>query len=245
MLMSELAELVRVGSKERHAQQIYWAMVDWLAKSDVRPGDRLPNENELADRFAVSRPTMREALRVLEYAGLVESRQGRSGGLFAGEGALPQVIGALRTMFIIGNRTIEDLYQARSIIEVGIARAAALTSTEPQRQVMAEAIEIMERNEEPGAVRHGNTLFHMTLAESIHNDILQAIMSALISLLNELTPNTTHYSPEQIKIRADGHRAILAALERQDPEGAAEAMSEHVQEMTASRRERRASSETA
>lgn len=214
-------------------------MVDWLAKSDVRPGDRLPNEHELAERFAVSRPTMREALRVLEYAGLVESRQGRSGGLFAGQGAVPQVIGAIRTLFIIGNRTIEDLYETRAIIEVGIARAAALESTAEQRATMAEAIEIMERNEAPGAVRQGNTLFHLTLAESVHNEILRTIMVALISLLNELSPDHIHFTPEQITLRTDGHRAILDALERRDPEGAAAAMAEHVREMAHQRRERR------
>jgi GntR family transcriptional regulator, transcriptional repressor for pyruvate dehydrogenase complex len=218
--------LPRIGGKERHAQQIYWAMVDLLAKADYRPGTRLPNEIALAERFAVSRPTMREAIRVLEYSGLVESRQGRNGGLFVGEGAMPTVLGAIRTLFIINNRSSDNLYEARTLLEVGIARLAATKISDEQLETMADSIARSEADHSVGAVRESNRVFHMTLVEAAGNDILRAIMLALISLLNEMAP-----SGATMDTRLDGHRAILAALRQRDPEAAAAAMSDHLQEM--------------
>jgi GntR family transcriptional repressor for pyruvate dehydrogenase complex len=222
--------LPRIGSKERHSEQIYWAMVDWLAKIDVHPGTRLPNENELAERFGVSRPTMREALRVLEYAGLVESRQGRHGGLFAGQGAVPQVIGTLRTLFIIGNRSREKLYEARAIIEVGVARVAASRITDEHLVILANAIDELEADDSIETVKRTNSTFHMTIADSINNSIMSAIMIALISLLNEMAPDTSG-DPDRQRHRLEGHRKIYEALLHRDPDAAAVAMSEHLNEM--------------
>lgn len=226
--------LPRIGGKERHSEQIYWAMVDWLAKTDAHPGVRLPNEIELAERFGVSRPTMREALRVLEYSGLVESRQGRNGGLFAGQGAVPQVIGTIRTLFIIGNRSRESLYEARTIIEVGVARVAATRITDEQLAILAGAIAELEADDSIETVKRTNSTFHMTIADSVCNNIMRAIMIALISLLNEMAPDTSG-DAERHRHRLEGHRAIYDALRRRDPDGAAAAMSDHLQEMTTRR----------
>lgn len=223
--------LPRVGGKERHSQQIYWAMVDLLAKADYRPGTRLPNEIALAERFAVSRPTMREAIRVLEYSGLVESRQGRNGGLFVGSGALPTVMGAIRTLFIINNRSSDNLYEARTLLEVGIARLAATKISDEQLERMAESIARVEADSALAVARESNQVFHLTLAESAGNEILRAIMQALISLHHEMGPNSATTSSG-----LEGHRAILDALRRRDPDAAATAMTDHLQEMAAGHR---------
>jgi GntR family transcriptional repressor for pyruvate dehydrogenase complex len=222
--------LPRIGSKERHSEQIYWAMVDWLAKTDAHPGTRLPNENELAVRFGVSRPTMREALRVLEYSGLVESRQGRHGGLFAGQGAVPQVIGAIRTLFIIGNRSRANLYEARAIIEVGVARVAATRITGEQLAILADAIAELEADDSIETVKRTNSTFHMTIADAVDNNIMRAIMVALISLLNEMASDAPG-DPTRQRHGLAGHRAIYDALRRHDPDAAAAAMTDHLNAM--------------
>jgi GntR family transcriptional repressor for pyruvate dehydrogenase complex len=223
--------LPRIGGKERHAQQIYWAMVDLLARADYRPGTRLPNELALAERFAVSRPTMREAIRVLEYSGLVESRQGRNGGLFVGAGAMPTVMGAIRTLFIINNRSSDNLYEARTLLEVGIARLAATKITDEQLERMAASITRVEADCSLGVARESNEVFHLTLVEAAGNDILRAIMQALISLHHEMGPNSATTSTG-----LSGHKAILDALRRRDPDAAASAMTDHLHEMAAGHR---------
>jgi GntR family transcriptional repressor for pyruvate dehydrogenase complex len=225
-------EFPKIGHRERHSEQIYWTMVDWIAETEAQPGDRLPNENELAERFAVSRPTMREALRVLEYSGLVESRRGRNGGLFAGQGATPQVIGAIRTLFIIGNRSRENLFEARMIVEVGVARAAALQITDEQLALLAESIEQMTHGANSEQVRAANDLFHMTIVEAVDNDILRAIMIALMSLFNEVAAPGPD-DPETHELRLKNHRDIYEALASRQPPRAAEAMHRHLTTMEA------------
>lgn len=225
-----LESLPRIGGRERHAEQIYWAVVDWLAASQARPGERLPGETELAEQFAVSRPTMREAIRVLEYSGLVESRRGRNGGLFVGQGAIPQVIGALRTLFIIGDGSRANLREARQIIETGVARLAAGRITDEQLQILAQSIEQMATVQTVESVRDANNLFHLTIADACGNDILRAMMIALNSLHNELV----HHTPDELStfdLKVSGHRQVYAALAQRDAAAAAEAMRDHIESM--------------
>lgn len=222
--------LPKIGGRERHAEQIYWAMVDWLSASQVRPGDRIPGEVELADRFAVSRPTMREAIRVLEYSGLVESRRGRHGGLFVGQGAIPQVIGALRTLFIIGDKSRANLREAREIIESGVARIAASRITGEQLQALCLSIDQMATDQSVASVKASNDAFHLTIADACGNDFLRAMMIALNSLLNEMVQHASD-EYETFDLKVAGHRRVYDALARRDPDASAEAMRDHIQTM--------------
>ena len=225
-----LESLPRIGGRERHAEQIYWAVVDLIAESRVQPGERLPGEMELAEQFGVSRPTMREAIRVLEYSGLVESRRGRNGGLFVGQGAIPQVIGALRTLFIIGDGSRDNLREARQIIETGVARLAASRISDEQLAILAQTIEQMATVQTVESVRDANDRFHLTIADACGNDILRAMMIALNTLHNELV----HHTPDEFStfdLKVTGHRQVYAALERRDPDAAAAAMADHIQTM--------------
>jgi GntR family transcriptional repressor for pyruvate dehydrogenase complex len=225
-----LSNLPRVGSQPRHAEQIYWLMVDWLADSGARPGTRLPTEVELAEQFGVSRPTMREAILALKSAGLVEPRRGRNGGLFAGQGAIPQVIGTLRTLFIIGDRSRENLREARAIIEVGVARLAAERITDQQLEELARSIEQMATDQSVESIQSSNKAFHMTIANAVENEILRSIMIALHSLVAEVS----YHAPDEFdtfRMKLEGHREIYAALENRDPDDAARAMRKHLQTM--------------
>jgi DNA-binding FadR family transcriptional regulator len=173
---------------------------------------------------------------MLEYSGLIESRRGRHGGLFVGPGPIPHVIGALRTLFLLGNRSIEQMYEARSILEVGIARLAARHISDDQLHELDQSIELMAQSDSSEGVRKANSLFHLTLAEASDNDILSAVMNALISLLNEMTPRDVHYDRDAIALRVGNHQQILDAIRRGDEDAAAAAMSEHVSAMTEQRR---------
>jgi GntR family transcriptional regulator, transcriptional repressor for pyruvate dehydrogenase complex len=222
--------LPKIGGRERHAEQIYWAMVDWLSEADVQPGDRIPGEVELADQFSVSRPTMREAIRVLEYSGLVQSRRGRNGGLFVGTGAIPQVIGALRTLFIFGDKSRSALREAREIIESGVARLAASRITDEQLTSLASSIDQMATDQSVESVKTSNDAFHLTIADACGNDFLRAMMIALNSLLNEMV----HHSPgeyETFSLKVTGHRQVYDALSQRDAEASYEAMRDHIRTM--------------
>lgn len=222
--------LPKIGGRDRHSSQIYWAMVDWITSSNARPGDRLPNEAELAERFAVSRPTIREALRVLEYSGLVTIRRGRNGGTFIGDGALPQVVGALRTLLLFDKGTITHFFEAREILETEVTRLAAKRITSEQLAILAGTMQSMERDLSIDAVVEANTVFHMTIADACENTILRAMMHALTNLLNELVRHAPN-DQETVDLKLEGHRPIYDALARQDGDAAADAMRWHIRSM--------------
>ena len=220
-------ELPAIDGRERRPEQIYWAVVNWISATHARPGDRLPNEAVLADRFRVSRPTIREAIRVLEYSGLVEVRRGRHGGLFVGTGAVPQVVGALRALLLFDQTSLKDLFDSREVLEVGLVRLAAERATVADLAVMAASIRQMETDHSVEGVVSANTTFHLAIAEASGNAILQAMMRAMTQLLNELV----RHAPDDaatVALKLQGHRAIYAAIADRDPEAAAIAMRDHI-----------------
>lgn len=221
---------LRIGRQDRHSSQIYWAVVDWVIAAGFRSGDRLPNEAQLAEQFGVSRPTLREALRVLEYSGLVEIRRGRNGGTFIGQSALPQVVTALRTLLLLDQASASHFFEARSILETEVARLAATRITEQQLQILDGTLAVLEEDHSVEAVVSANTTFHMTIADACGNSILRAIMHALTHLLNELVRHVPN-DQQTVDLKLKGHRPIYEALERHDACGAAEAMHDHIETM--------------
>ncbi|MDQ3695722.1 MAG: FCD domain-containing protein [Chloroflexota bacterium] len=220
-------QLSPVGSQERHPHQIYWAIVNWISANGARPGDRLPHEAELADQFRVSRPTMREAIRVLEYSGLVEVRRGRTGGLFVGAGGVPQVVGALRAFLLFDRSSLRDLFHSREVLEVELARLAATRATAADHAAMRTAIRQMESSAAAEAVVSANTAFHLVIADAAGNTILRAMMQAMTQLLNELV----RHAPDDhatIALKLQGHLAIYDAIVAGDADAASEAMRDHI-----------------
>ncbi|MDQ3780447.1 MAG: FadR family transcriptional regulator [Chloroflexota bacterium] len=223
-------QLRAVGGRERHAEQIYWAVVNWISATHARQGDRLPNETALAERFRVSRPTMREAIRVLEYSGLVEVRRGRNGGLFVGSGAVPQVVGALRTLLLFDQTSLQDLFDAREVLEVGTVRLAALQITPEHLAILAATIRSMEEDLSVEGVIDANTTFHLAIAEASGNAVLQAMMTALTKLLYEVVRHSAN-DVRTVGLKLEGHRAIYEALARRDQDAAVSAMRDHIRTM--------------
>lgn len=221
------SHLTPVGNRERHPQQIYWAIVNWITANGARPGDRLPHEAELAEQFRVSRPTMREAIRVLEYSGLVEVRRGRNGGLFVGAGGIPQVVSALRAFLLFDRSSLRDLFHSREVLEVELARLAATRVTTADEEAMLTAIDQMRISSVAEAVVSANTAFHLAVADAAGNTVLRGMMQAMTQLLNELV----RHAPDDystIALKLQGHVAIYEAIRARDPEAAAAAMREHI-----------------
>lgn len=105
-----------------------------MAEGVLRPGDRLPAERELAEAFGVSRSSVRDAIRVLELAGLVEPRQGE--GTVVHELTLDSLVSPLASVLVTRKDLLADLLEARRLIEPGIAQRAALAATEEDIEAM-------------------------------------------------------------------------------------------------------------
>ena len=195
-----------------------------IAEGKFRPGDSLPSEMELAERFGVGRSSIREATRVLQLLGVVEVIQGK--GTFVREpGILPLVVDWSR---ITQQDIIPEVMEARQFVEVLLARLAAeratledIESLHQALQHSAETLLNIETN-----IRAGVD-FHLALADAAHNRVL-ALMYRTIRDLYLETARRTRVSAEVARDRFHDHERLLKAVMDRDPEAAAQAMTEHL-----------------
>lgn len=122
----------------------------------LRPGDRLPPEKTLADRFHSSRGSVREAIRSLEESGLVVVRRGFGGGAFVADTDLRHVTDSLSTLLRLGKVSIQHLTEARLVLEPRLARLAAERVTEEELERMMDA-----------ETTRSNLAFHERLYEAL------------------------------------------------------------------------------
>lgn len=200
-----------------------------IAQHVLRPGDRLPSERELVDAFGVSRASVRDAIRVLELAGLVVPRQGE--GTVVRELTLDSVVSPLASVLLTRKDLLADLLDARKVIEPAVAYRAALHASEDDVHAMEE---ILER--QAGKVARGHpsvdedTAFHYRLATAARNEVILKVLDVLMDLLREGRARSLQVRGRPRR-SLEGHRKILAAVKRRDPDGASAAMQDHLQEI--------------
>lgn len=194
----------------------------------LRPGDRLPHEEALAARFGVSRPALREALRVLEMAGLVRVEHGFRGGAFVAEPDGRTVGRALDTMVRLERVDRSEIYSARSVIEPAVTALAARSLSEADAAALAQAITEAERRLAAGESAHeSNLAFHALLSGACGNRVLALVTQAVLELLHEVEPRVPS-GPAANREACRAHRAILEALRQGDAEAAERRMREHL-----------------
>ena len=140
-----------------------------VAAGRLRPGDRLPPERELAATFRVSRNTLREALRALELAGMIESRKGATGGAFVRSGNPQVVVGGMRDLYHLGAITPEHLTEARIWLSEMVVRVVCERATE------ADFDERQRLNRD----------FHLILAQATRNPIVAITMEGVMAVLGQ------------------------------------------------------------
>lgn len=190
------------------------------------PGDQIPPERELAERFRVSRTSVREALRSLQSRGLIEIRAGE--GAFVRDVSVEALIEPLALVILPHREAVGELFEARRLLEPAIAALAA-------RRATGEEISEMERilAEQAREVASGRTgmaqdsSLHAAIAAAAHNRAIVRIVSALIDLLGQSREESllTRGRPRRSH---QNHRRILAAIRRRDADGAYQAMLDHL-----------------
>jgi GntR family transcriptional regulator, transcriptional repressor for pyruvate dehydrogenase complex len=214
------------------SQQVAQELRRYIGTNGLVPGDRLGTEHELAAELGVSRPTLREALRLLSGSHLLRSRQGPGGGIFVastpGEGMGRNLSEAIATMLATESVSLHQLLDARRFLEVPLAGMAA-------RHARADTIEALEaavrdaEGEMPGtpAFDRADARFHQAIARAAGNELLVAFTSWILDVLQpSLIAHIGHaVDPEEILCQ---HRAILRAIRRGQPAAAERAMARHI-----------------
>jgi GntR family transcriptional repressor for pyruvate dehydrogenase complex len=197
-----------------------------IADGHLKSGDRLPPERDLAERFRVSRTSVREALRSLQSLGLIEIRAGE--GAFVRDVSVEALIEPLALVILPYREAVGELFEARHLIEPAIAALAA-------RRASREEIAEMERilDEQAREIAHGRTgmaqdsSLHAAIAAAAHNRAIVRIVNALVDLLAQSREESLH-TPGRPKRSHQDHRRILRAIRRGDEAGAQKAMLDHL-----------------
>ncbi len=214
-------------SSSRLSGQVVSQFVDMLRRGDLIPGDRLPPERELAERFGVGRNSIREALRELNMLGLVASRHGE--GTFVGTPDPRRLMAPFRSVIELSAPTADSIMEFRIAFEPGVAALAARNLTDDAEKELAAALAAFE-----GALgsqsraEHPDASFHFAVAKSTGNPTVIAVHQALLELLrrsrSHLSPAT--YQPEH-RVTA-GHRELYEAIVSRDEEWARSVMHRHL-----------------
>jgi GntR family transcriptional regulator, transcriptional repressor for pyruvate dehydrogenase complex len=209
--------------REQAAEQIRTLIME----GQMRPGDRLPSERELGVKLAVSRASVREALRSLEITGLLEVRPGA--GAFVQEMPVEPVLDPLSSK-LISRKGLLELLEVRQILEPQIAALAAQRAQpadiEELQHILDDVARLLERNRYDDAVR-SIISFHRVVTRATGNRLLQRLMNAISGLLAESMRETLRI-PGRPARSAEGHRQILAAITAHDAAAAESAMARHI-----------------
>ena len=190
------------------------------------PGDRLPPERELALQMGLSRPSLRSGLRTLQAMGIITSRRGA--GTFIVEG--PPQLGRAPLEFLaaLHGFTLDQMYEARRMLEVGAAALAAERATGEQLAAMADEITgLFATLEEPQTFLRHDLGFHRAVAAGSGNPIVAAIIGTLTEIIWET--GRLKMSGLSLRESAETHRRIYDAIRARSAERARREMAEHLE----------------
>ena len=217
------------------SEQVAFEIRRYLAERDLRPGERLGTEQELAAEFGVSRPTLREGLRLLASSHLIRATQGPGGGIFVestqSEGMRRNVSESIAVMLETDDVSLIELVEARISLEVPLAGLAAQHATDATAVELLAAIEQADGHEPASeAFRVADTRFHRVLAGAAHNELLRAFTSWTLDVLQPSLIDTIGTSIDGGAI-LDQHRAIQRAVRLRQSVAAQRAMRRHLEYM--------------
>ena len=204
----------------------------FLEREGLQPGDRIGTEQELAAEFGVSRPTLREGLRLLASSHLIRVGRGRAGGIFVArtpsEGMSRNVSESISMMLATESVSLSQLLDARLFLEVPLAGLAATNAGEGTAAELQAAIDDATGHA-PGTppFNAADKRFHQILAKAAGNELLLSFTGWILDVLQP-------HLIEKISPRVDGaeilrqHRDIQRAVRRRQPAAAEKAMRAHI-----------------
>lgn len=201
-----------------------------ITEQGMKPGDTLPSERELCSQLSASRPSLREALRMLEMVGLVQTRRG--GRAVVGSFDLKLLTEWIGRSIPRTNENMRDLLSVREVLEVKAAELAAARISDAQvAELEANLRTTAEKVERGEDVLDEDTLFHDVLFRACGNAVLQRLGDVIAGLVIALRHDLLAPAGRG-ELMLHTHRRIFDAIRAHDPQAAREAMGRHMQSVT-------------
>lgn len=200
-------------------------LTEAIERAGLRTGDRLPNESALAEQLGISKPTLRQALRVLELSGLVEVRRGKSGGIFVVTDLVPAV--AIFTAVKLEEAAAVDVLRARRVLERAVVLEAMRTATAADLAELERTVDLLERHlgERPSVMR-ADAMFHRAIVRACRSETIRAAMRGVargLSPIRDAYSGGVAYDRQTL----DVHRRQIAAMRRRDEAELERVLDEH------------------
>ena len=202
-----------------------------ILEGALKPGDRLPSEQALAQQLGVSRVSIRQALHELEQRGLIDRKPGRGTTVRAvatESGTTAHSLAALLSSMPGRGTELTQIMELRALIEPPIAALAAARVTARDIEQLRTFIDDMETETDLAHYSDLDRAFHQAISQYTHNPLM-AQLTDLIATQIAPSRRSTLQTPERRHISNTGHRLIFAAIEQQDSEGAEAAARAHVE----------------
>jgi GntR family transcriptional repressor for pyruvate dehydrogenase complex len=211
-----------------NAEDVVTRLREMIHQGELRPGDRLPPERDLAKQLGISRPTLRAGIRTLSAVGVLKSKQGA--GTFVVEAAASPALDSnpLRLLASLHGFSSAEMFEARLLLEMAIAGLAAERATSEHLAALAEELaEMFATLDEPEEYLVHDMRFHQTIASASGNRIITALMNMVVSILFDVRSKTV-YRAHDLKESAEMHRQIFRSIREGNVEAARNAMRDHL-----------------
>ena len=220
------------GRKSAPTVRAYESVVEkirtLIKQENFGPGDILPPERQLSEKFKVSRHSLREAIRVLQEQGVLSARQGSGNYIQATSQA--DLVRALGFSTGGSARKLYDLFQMREMLEPQIAALAAQLASSEQLDIIKQFAALVESTEDFKEAQQHDQSLHEAIAAATGNELL---FNVLREINKSMLPTASSPIERQRRDQISnlGHKRIIAALEAGDSEAASEAMRLHISEI--------------
>lgn len=219
-------QVVRPTKDGLMTEQVVFQVGDMIRQGKLKPGDRLPPERELAKRLGISRASLRAGLRFLAAMGVLTSRHGS--GTYIADGPPALASEPLRMMAALHGFSPDEMFEARSHLEVGLAGLAAEHANDDHLATMAEEVaEMYASLDDPQQYLIHDIRFHRAVAAGSNNQILAALMDMVSAVMYERRRETVSRATD-LKESVAMHRKIYRLIRARKPDEARAAMREHL-----------------
>ena len=227
-LSSDIFKTIDPEHRGTTSEEVIAQLREMIHRGELRPGDRLPPERNLAKLLGVSRPTLRAGIRSLAAVGVLQSRQGAGTFVVKAEGPPSLDSSPLRLMASLHGFTSAEMFEARQSLEMAVAGLAAERATSEQMATMAEEIAGMYASlDEPEQFLVHDMRFHQTVAAASGNRILTSLMNMVATILFDVRSKTVKRAKD-LKESAEMHRKIYRAIRERNSEAARLAIRDHL-----------------
>lgn len=195
---------------------------------EIKKGDKLPSEREMAESLGVSRASIREALRALEVIGLIESRQGA--GNYIKSNFDNSLFEPLSAMFMLQESSIEEMYDLRETLELQCARLSAKNIENNELELLTAILDRMYLAENEEESLELDIKFHYLIAKTSRNVLLINVLQVISQLMDEFIRKSRMQILHEGNTREnllEIHENLVRALKCRDENKAYNAMEEH------------------